>query len=293
MHKSIPISIIALLLIVSPLTMVGTSDFNIFTKAMAIEEDGFYEAEANEDTTYAMEMANGYGDEYESQSYTNDNNYESQNSDFIKKIKCNNINSNINGLEGTPDLSALLGVGDTDAQGDEELTASVIGSGETNNGYTNNGKFDLDCINNNDNVPSTGTGTGTGSTGPAGPRGPAGPEGPEGERGLPGLPGTPGSPGATGARGPAGPNQINASSLYATFGNFGTTSTALCDVNDTAISGGFNVTSLGGQPGIPDSSLPVVGFAGWFAQVLSQGTGTQADTIQAVAVCFDNPPLMP
>src|SRR5215213_1362393 len=119
MHKSIPISIIALLLIALPLAMFGTSNSNLFSKAMAIEEeDGFYEA--NEYTTYAMEMANEYGDEYKSPSYTNDNNYKSENSGFIKKIKCNNINSNLNGIEGTPDLSALLGVGDTDTQGDEE-----------------------------------------------------------------------------------------------------------------------------------------------------------------------------
>ena len=263
--------------------MFGTSNPNIFTKAMAIEEEyGFYETD--EYTTYAMDIANGYGDEYESpsSSYTNDNDYNSKYNDFIKKIKCDNINSNLNGLEGTPDLSSLLGVEDTDTQGDEELTASVVGHGETNNGYTNNGKFDLDCINNNNNVPSTGTGTG--STGAAGPAGPRGPEGPQGERGLPGT------PGATGARGPAGPNQINATSLYPAFGEFGTTSTALCDVNDTAISGGFNVTSAGNnQPGIPDSSLPLTGFTGWFAQVLSQGNA--ADTIQSVAVCFDNPPL--
>ena len=133
-------------------------------------------------------------------------------------------------------------------------------------------------------MPSTGTGTG--STGPAGPRGPEGP------RGLAGTPGDTGDTGDTGERGPAGPNQINATSIYATFGAFGTTSTAPCDVNDTAISGGFNVTSAGtNQPGIPDSSLPLTGFTGWFAQVLSQGNA--ADTIQAVAICFDNPTLRP
>ena len=86
MHKSIPISIIALLLIALPLAMFGTSNSNLFSKAMAIEEeDGFYEA--NEYTTYAMEMANEYGDdEYKSPSATNDNNYNTENSDFIKKI---------------------------------------------------------------------------------------------------------------------------------------------------------------------------------------------------------------
>src|SRR5918998_6319711 len=113
MHKSIPIVVITLLLIASPLMMTGTLNSNIFTKAMAIEEDyGIYETD--EHTAYAMDIANGYGegDEYESSSssssYTDDNDYKSKNSDFIKKIICDNINSNQNGLKGTNDLSALL-----------------------------------------------------------------------------------------------------------------------------------------------------------------------------------------
>jgi hypothetical protein len=40
MHKSIPIAVITLLLIASPLMMFGTSNSDIFSKAMAIEEDG-------------------------------------------------------------------------------------------------------------------------------------------------------------------------------------------------------------------------------------------------------------
>ena len=40
MHKSVTTALIALLLIASPLMMFGTSDSNIFSKAMAIEEDG-------------------------------------------------------------------------------------------------------------------------------------------------------------------------------------------------------------------------------------------------------------
>src|ERR671910_709099 len=41
MHKSISIAIIALFLIASPSMMFGTSNSNLFSKAMAIEEDGF------------------------------------------------------------------------------------------------------------------------------------------------------------------------------------------------------------------------------------------------------------
>ena len=125
-------------------------------------------------------------------------------------------------------------------------------------------------------MPSTGTGTGTGSAGPAGPRGPEGP------RGL------------TGATGPAGPNQINATTLYPVVGAAGSNSTATCLAGDTAISGGFNVISQGSQPGIPDSPQPLIGNTGWFAEVITQGTAAnQLDTIQAIAVCFDNPPLRP
>ena len=40
MYKSLPIAVIALLLIGSPLTMFGNSNSNLFSKAMAIEEDG-------------------------------------------------------------------------------------------------------------------------------------------------------------------------------------------------------------------------------------------------------------
>ena len=39
MHKSLTTALIALLLIASPLMMFGTSDSNIFSKAVAIEED--------------------------------------------------------------------------------------------------------------------------------------------------------------------------------------------------------------------------------------------------------------
>ena len=40
MHKLVTTALIALLLIASPLMMFGTSDSSIFSKAMAIEEDG-------------------------------------------------------------------------------------------------------------------------------------------------------------------------------------------------------------------------------------------------------------
>src|SRR5688500_18610415 len=96
MHKSIPIAIISLFLIASP-SMFGTSNSNIFSKAMAIEEDGYYET--NEYKRNVMDMTNDYEDKYKSSSYANDNNYKSKYSDYLKKIKSYYINPNINGKE--------------------------------------------------------------------------------------------------------------------------------------------------------------------------------------------------
>jgi hypothetical protein len=84
---------------------------NVFSNAMAIEE---YEYDTGQYERYAMDIANDYGGEYQSPpASTNDyNNYDrSKNNDFIKKIKCNNINSNINGLDGLTDFG-FDGVGE-------------------------------------------------------------------------------------------------------------------------------------------------------------------------------------
>ena len=40
MHKSIPLAVIALFLIASPSIMFENSNFNLFSEAMAIEQDG-------------------------------------------------------------------------------------------------------------------------------------------------------------------------------------------------------------------------------------------------------------
>jgi hypothetical protein len=53
--------------------MLGASNSNLISKAMAFEEDGYYEIDEYERN--AMNMANDYGNEYESSSYTNDNDY--------------------------------------------------------------------------------------------------------------------------------------------------------------------------------------------------------------------------
>ena len=89
-----------------------------------------------------------YGDQYVNYAndMANDNYYKSQSNDIIKKIKCNNINSNFNGVEANIGTDDSLGeVGDSFFQDDASANAY-------RNGERNNGSFDVDCINNNNNV---------------------------------------------------------------------------------------------------------------------------------------------
>ena len=73
----------------------------------------------------------------------NDNYYKSKDSDILKKIDCDNINSNLNGAErlGTIDPTTLNGIGSKLAQGEEGVSTNTFGNGERNN---NNGNFDVD-----------------------------------------------------------------------------------------------------------------------------------------------------
>ena len=132
-----------------------------------------------------------------------------------------------------------------------------------------------------------------GPAGAEGPQGPAGETGPQGPAGVKGPPGPEGPAGETGPQGPpgpqgkAGPNQIFSTSLYTNVGDAGETSTAECKDGDAAINGGF-VLNNQGEPGTVISSQPVTDSTGWFASVSTNGEGDQLDTIQAIAVCFDN-----
>ena len=105
----------------------------IFSKGMAFEDYGYEEA-----------------DQYEQYA-------KSQGNDFVKKIKCNNISSNINGDNNSINFGSSSGVGAESIQDD----ASVDTYGYDKR---NNGSFDLDCINNNEG----------GIPGPEGPQGPPG-----------------------------------------------------------------------------------------------------------------------
>jgi hypothetical protein len=110
------------------------------SNAMAIGEDYGYEEDQYE--RYATDM-------------TNDNYYKSQGSDFIKKIKCNNINTNINGDDNTINLGSGHGVGPEFIQ--DDASANAYGYGDRNNGNS-----DVHCISNNK------------IEGAAGPQGPSG-----------------------------------------------------------------------------------------------------------------------
>jgi hypothetical protein len=101
----------------------------------------------------AQQDYGGMDNSYEN--YYGKDNYKSKdNSVFVKKINCNNINANVNGLELDvlpPALANLL-------QGDEgDSGASSYGSGERSygsggqSGYDNN-SFKFICINNNNNT---------------------------------------------------------------------------------------------------------------------------------------------
>src|SRR5215216_3794939 len=102
----------------------------------------------------------GYGmDSYDKNTYGKDNSYKSKDSSSvsIKKVKCNNINVNVNGLELNilpPFLSGLVG-SEAQASDEGERGASSYGSGS--GGYDgeksrSDGDFTFVCINNNNNT---------------------------------------------------------------------------------------------------------------------------------------------
>lgn len=209
--------------------------------------------------------------EQEYNSYENDSNNKDKSKDSevssIKKIKCNNINSNLNGVESTTDLNGLLGVGDTALQGDEEVSANAYGQGDRNS----NGNFDFDCVNNNNFE---------------GGQGQVGPQGPSGITRLD----------ATNIY-----SVINSSSPAP--GSTFTFASALCDPGDLVLNGGYNllgsnivdnesVTTGIDQP-IVDPQAGALG-AGWFTFVsINEEPSSSELRLNVLALCFDNPPLRP
>ena len=114
----------------------------------------------NKYNSYEPEYGTDYGmDNYDKKPYGKDNSYDtskdSSSSVTVKKIKCNNINANLNGdieVGSSPALSALA----TETQGADEGTN---GANSGNDGRGGDGRPSGDdsnsrfiCINNNDNT---------------------------------------------------------------------------------------------------------------------------------------------
>lgn len=197
-----------------------------------------------------------------------------KNNDFIKKIDCDNINSNLNGLdfsvgEGgqTNNANSPLATGDVASaqEGNEQVeeisAANSFGNGEryNNNGYkNNNGNFVLECINNNINSV---------------------------QRPAAGLP----SP------------SIADITMYQVLGPLANTqntqqsaiSRALCDPGDIAFNGGITLLA-GGETLIenlessPEFDSTMKADVGWFSSISEAGPSFHA--IQSVVTCLDNPP---
>jgi hypothetical protein len=87
--------------------------------------------------------------------YGKDNRDKSKDSVNVKKIKCNNINVNVNGIElNVTSFPFLSGIGADDADAsDGKYGAGSYGSGGSYDGYSDRDKdgFTFVCINNNNN----------------------------------------------------------------------------------------------------------------------------------------------
>jgi hypothetical protein len=209
------------------------------------ENNDYNTYETEKTTKYVNEMADYVEGKY--QPYAKDNNYlKAQYSDFMKKIKCNNINSNLNGIDaniGTNDPLSSIGA---ESIQDDPSTNSF------GNGYRNNDNFDVDCINNNDNI---------------------GPREPEGPQGSPGL------------QGPF--YQVLSNVTDVNPDELGSVDIS-CDDGDFAISGSgrFLVAQGDNMRSIADLQL---NDTSWTAELNFDGENNGG--VQVFAICIDNPPL--
>ena len=272
--------------------MVGTAqatsdpekDYDKYDKKSYVEDNyktteyPSYEKDRYDDKkTY--EKDNHKSTEYTS--YEKDNSYyksEDSSNVIVKKVKCNNINANLNGFNGLklnalPPAPNALATDEAQASADEdEIGASSSGSGER---YSEN--FDLDCINTNNNVGGQG---GTGSQGPQGPRGI---QGERGERGLPGEDGEDGAPGS---------NQINPALIYRVIGPSSSgTSDANCESGDVVLGGQFQIASGAGHSMGEITNLRAGSSSSGSYSVSITTLSGSIQGVQADAICFDNPPL--
>ena len=128
-----------------------------------------------------------------------------------------------------------------------------------------------------------------------GPQGPPGATGATGATGPQGIQGPRGFNGTDGAQGPEGPSILNSSRFYEKFGDADEVaplrSTAICDQGDSVTGGGYstgtpNVIVVSTRPGVNEFG---VGGDRWTVEgVRLEGGG---GVLQAIAQCYDNPPL--
>jgi hypothetical protein len=245
MHKSIIIFLGLLTFLIPVAPSISNSN------ALAFSDYGY---QADQYENYANDMANN-------------NYYKSQGSDVVKKIKCNNINSNLNGVEANIGTGDSLGLEAASLQ--DDASSNWLG-----NGQANNGNFDLDCINNNNNEG----GQGGGATGPQGP------EGPEGPQGLPGIT----------QLNDANTYQVTSEEIVNTFTS-STSGAASCNSGDFVINGGFTITGTSPSPAgvtlLENTNKPFYTpfISGW--EVFIFPTTSPGTVIYLVhATCFDNSP---
>lgn len=240
MNKSIVV-LLGLLVVLLP---VGSS--MTISNVMAFEDYGY--DNTDQYMKYAEDMTN--------------NNYYKPQSDSIQKIKCNNINSNFNGIEANMDSANPLGGLGAESLEADDTSANVYG----NDYQRTNGNFDVDCINNNDN-------TGIG---------PAGVQGPSGITQL--INGT---------------NIYLVQDIDRGDGIF-LNGLAICDPGDFVLNGGYtlsgnlNNSTIVNQNGPFIFDIPSIASPGqaWGANVVGLPSGL-THTLLVNAYCFDNPPLRP
>ena len=214
------------------------------SNALAFDDYGY--EEADQYMGYANDMANN-------------NYYKSQGSDFVKKLKCNNINNNLNGDNNTINSGSPLGAGAETIQDD----ASTNGYNGERNG---NGNFDLDCINNNNNE-----GGGQGQVGPPGP------------------------PGITQLNEGTNVYLVTNQTINTDPDDVSIVARAQCDAGDFVLNGGYQVTGSDNilTETLFDQPITSPSGGGWEVVQYVANAGLNSVVLTVTAYCFDNPPLRP
>jgi hypothetical protein len=133
MYKQIFFLLVGSLLLLS---QVGTT--TIFPNVMAIAD--------YDNTDQYMRHA---------EDMTNKNYYKSQNNDLIQKLKCNNINANLNNIDASIGSSGPVEDGDPNGANGEALAAQggeAISANGDRNFVDRENDFSVVCINNNNNT---------------------------------------------------------------------------------------------------------------------------------------------